>query len=353
VAGDLRSVSQLLGAVVAFGYALGCAAQAAPWIRAGIDADRPVWGLQDGVMVGVWPGAIEGVSEGGPRGLIRVGYPLGEPRAHRLVNFLAVEPDVGDGNWRGLSEIEHSALDNAPGKRFTAEPPPGSEAWDATKPLYPGFIDHPPDATEAERLRVCIRVERFDNGAHPYVVLTLRTDRPDEVMVEVFAEPDSAAMRQCVITATMGNYARLRRAYLAGGKVVAAPDLWPGFTGSDFAPFFTCPLEQLARTPEGDATVPMDCDEETPSDNWPHDPAIWWRWPWEKVAQYWRKPASDLGATLEFAANARAVYYGGWGLTIPGGVAFENTELREPYHAGQAVVLGITRRAPQEVAGAR
>jgi len=319
------------------------------WVRAGRDVDRPVWGLREGIMVGIWPGAIGGDGFGGPRGLIRVGYPLGQPRSHRLVNFIAIEPDVGDGHWRGLSELEMSALDGARGKRFTAEPPPGREEWSADKGWYPGLLDHPEAAPGVERLRVCVRVERFDNGAHPYLVLTLRSDRPDEVMIEAFHEADSQAMRSCVLTATMGNYARLRRAYLAEGKVALAGELWPGHKGDGFAPFRSFPRPQLARMADGSVIVPMECDEGNPSANWPHDPSIWWRWPNEKVTQYWRKPGDSLSDSLEFAANGRAVYWGSRGLTLPGGVAFENTELREPYRAGQAVVFGVTRRAPRDV----
>jgi hypothetical protein len=242
-----------------------------------------------------------------------------------------------------------SALDGVRGKRFTAEAPPGTEEWSADKGWYPGFLDHPQETPDVERLRVCIRVERFDNGAHPYLVLTLRSDRPDEVMVETFHEADSRPMRSCVLTATMGNYARLRRAYLGEGKVAVAGELWPGYQGEGFAPSRSFPLPQLARAADGSVIVPMECDEDDPAANWPHDPGIWWRWPNEKITQYWREPAGSAGDSLEFVANGRAVYWASRGLTVPGGVAFENTELREPYRPGQAVVFGVTRRSAQNL----
>ncbi len=336
----------LLGVLILVVAATHCLA--GPWIRAGLDTERPVWGLRDGLMVGIWPGAIGGGGTGGPRGLIRVGYPLGDPPQHHLVNFLAVEPDVGDGHWRGLSEIEPGA-DGQPGKPFTAEPPPETEAWEATRGPYPGFLDHPPGSPQVERLRVRLGIERFANGAHPYLILTLRTDRPDEVRVEAYHEPDGRAMTMCVITATMGNYTRLRRAYLAGGEVLNSVQLWPGFAGNGFAPFHIAPAERLAHWPDGSVIVPLDCDEDDPAANWPHDPGIWWRWPFRKLTQYWRRPPGEGADKAQFAANARATYYGSPGLTIPGGVAFENTELREPYRPGVAVVLGVTRRSPEEV----
>lgn len=319
-----------------------------PWIRAGIDTEKPIWGLREGIMVGIWPAAIEGDSVGGPRGLIRVGYPLGEPRIHRLVNFIAVEPDMNDGHWRGLSELEPSALDGVPGKRFTAEMPPGSASPVATPGLPPGEIDHPDDNPEAERLRVLIRVEPFDNGAHAYLVLSLRTDRPDELTLETYQEPDSVPIHELVLTATMGNHARLRQAHLGGGGILDARQVWPDYQGDGFAPMCSVPLARLARTSDGGVIVPMACDEAEPARNWPYDAWIHWRWPWEKTTQYWRKPAGTVGEDLLFRANGRVVYWAGQ-LPIPGGIAYENAELGQTFRSGDPFVFGVTRRTPAEL----
>ncbi len=338
----------LVGLLTGAALTLAPSARAeSPWIRAGIDVQKLLWGLRDGVLVGIPPAAIEGDGPGGPRGLIRVGYPLGEPRVHRLVNFIAIEPDVGDGNWRGLSELEHSALDNQRGKRLTAEMPPGSPAEGA---LPPGEIDHPEDNPAAERLRVVIRVERFDNGAHPYVVLTLRSDRPDELQLETFAEEDSVPIRELVLTATMGNHARLREAYLAEGEKLVAGEVWPDYTGPDFTPMCAVALRRLARTRDGGVIVPMAGDEEDPAANWPHAPEFWARWRWERVTQYWRKPAGSVGEDLVFRANGRVVYWAGR-TPIPGGISYENTELAGAFRPGDPFVFGVTRRSPQELLG--
>lgn len=328
---------------------VACAVHAQPgasrWIRAGIDVDRPVWGLANGIMVGLWPGAIDGVGNGGPRGLLRIGYPLGEPRQHRLVNFVAVEPDVADGHWRGLSEIEPSASDGKPGKLFTAGPPEGGDAGET---LYAGLLDHPPDSPDAERLRLRLEVETFANGAAPYLILTLRSDRPDEVMLQPYHRRDSRAIRQCVLTATMGNFARLRRAWLAEGALLESLQLWPQHRGGSFTGFHVVPGSELARTRDGSILVPLETDEAEPVTNWPYDPGNWWRWRYEQVTQYWRVAADEAGDDLCFAANGRATFYG-TGMAIPGGVAFENTEIREAYRAGQAVCFGITGAAPVEL----
>ena len=66
-------------------------------------------------------------------------------------------------------------------------------------------------------LSVFIHVEPFENGARPVVEIRLREDRPHEVAFRVFASPGGVPMRSCILTATMGNYARLRRLYLRNG----------------------------------------------------------------------------------------------------------------------------------------
>lgn len=319
-------MAALLGLVATLGSLDG----ASPWLGAGDDVDRPIWGLRDGIAVALWPAAIEeGGGEGGPRGLLRIGYPLGEPRRHRLVNFIAVEPDVGDGHWRGLSELEHSDLDGVAGKRFTADPTAEVTAC--------------PDDPTAEMMRVRVRIERFANGAHPWLELTFRTDRPDEVQLAAFAEEDSVPMRQCVLTATMGNYARLRQARLADGELLRSSALWPDYADEGFTPFAEAPLGRLPRGADGDVIVEMESDEADPAGGWPYGRESWWRWPWEPLVQYWRKPAGSVREDLTFAANGRVVYWGG-SLPIPGGIAFENTELRQAFAPGDPYCFGIGRR---------
>ena len=68
----------------------------------------------------------------------------------------------------------------------------------------------------------------------------------------------------------------------------------------------------------------------------------------EKVTQYWRKSKGELESDLQAAVNARCIYWGTQ-LTIPGGAAFENFELREPFHDGQRIRFGITQKTPSEL----
>jgi hypothetical protein len=62
---------------------------AVDWVRPGINTNQPVWGVRGGLMWALPPGGIG--SRGGPRGLIRVGYPILTNGAYDLVNFVATE----------------------------------------------------------------------------------------------------------------------------------------------------------------------------------------------------------------------------------------------------------------------
>jgi hypothetical protein len=85
-------------------------------------------------------------------------------------------------------------------------------AGSRTQLLDPGTLFR--TAPGSEQLDVVIGVERFENGAHVRVVVTQRSDTPDEIRLTAYAEPDSPALDYCVLTATMGNKARTRLLWL-------------------------------------------------------------------------------------------------------------------------------------------
>jgi hypothetical protein len=122
------------------------------------------------------------------------------------MNFIAAEPVV-DG-VRCLSELDKSHLDGKPGsKMWTADTvdlrdPPSFTATPAR-----GIIGH--DAYE-QTLTVYLCVEPYHNGAHPIIRITFRADHPHEVSLTTLAAADSRPMQACVLTASMGNFARLR-----------------------------------------------------------------------------------------------------------------------------------------------
>lgn len=314
--------------------------RAAEWVRAGLTTNRPIWGLKGGLQFAIHPGGFRG-RDGGPRGLIRLGYPVLTNGGYDLINFIAVEPVVK--GRKSLSELERSRLDGAAGKRFWAantpsEKPPGS-ATDA------GELSSP--AVGVEQLSVALAIEHFDNGARVRVVASQRSDAPDELQLSVRAEPDTAPLDYCILTATMGNLARARQLWLSN-EAVGSRTLYPDYKGAGFAPHAVFPLERLLARPAGDVLVAITTDEPDPAAVFPFPGTRHWHYGGAKVTQYWRKPKGAFRADLHAVVNARHTYWQS-AQPIPGGIAFENFELRERFYDGQCFVFGITRRTPAQL----
>lgn len=298
------------------------------------DASEPVWDVKDGISVGLWP-------TGGPRGLLRIYAPYLGQRRLRTLNFIAVEPVAG--GKRGYSELEHSDLDDADGKAMWT----GDEMADAPEPRAPWQ----PAAGkrfrigQANALTFYVFVEAFKNGAHPVVQVTLRDDRPYEVSLKVFAAKDSAPMKSCVLTATMGNYQRLRKLWLKD-EIQTPSKVWPDYKDEwKFAPSRDWPLDKMQVT-AGEAIVAATSSEEDPaSAGYAEDVPKGWRFEGKPATQYWRTAAVK---GLVVRVNARRVYWGDKG-AIPGGPAFENFELVAPFSAGQEFVFGATPDPPEKL----
>ena len=311
----------------------------AEWVRAGINTNRPTWGLRGGLLWGLPP--ARGPSPDGPRGLIRLRYPVLPTGDYDLINFIAIEPIVA--GQRGFSELERSELDGVPGKRLWAVDPEAPS--ESVTNLSAGRLTR--SASRAERLTVGLRVERFENGAHVGLTLSQRSDAPDELELTVDTEPDSAPIEYCILTATMGNKARARRLWLKD-ETVSSLELYGDYTESGFTVHRTFSLDQLQRTPAGEILAAITTDEPDSGSVDPFPAAAHWRYRGLPVTQYWTKPPGTSQNDLQVAVNGRYTYWMSRH-SIPGGVAFENFEMRERFHPGQRFVFGITRRMPGEL----
>lgn len=329
------------------------------WIRPENTKQPAVWGLRNGIVFGLWPAAIESDGHefgGGPRGLIRVGYEFMGKIYH--INFVAIEP-VAEGKME-FSEISPSKVDEKWGKLMWAA---GAENPGAFYPsaITRGIISHPdPKHPEVEQLSVYVYMEQFLNGAHPYLKLSIRNDQPEEIGFEIFNHDNSAPMERCALTATMGNYSRLRLLYLKD-KIVDSRQLYKGFDDIDFIEKEGYPAKQLMKDKNGDFIVvaaPSESFEQLAA--WPQDVRYQakssWRYrPFFNVTQYWRKESSNYHPSLHVRVNGRAKYWGGGSnnksnyIDIPGGPSFENFELREKYYPGQKFYFGISRKTSQEI----
>jgi hypothetical protein len=308
------------------------------WVQGEHGGLRPCWGIAGRLLFGIDPGG--GKSDGEPRGLIRLYSPVLPDGKYDLINFIAIEPVV-DGR-RGFSEMEMSRLDRVPGKRMWTAAHAGVPGEFGR--LEPGKITRL--ANGAQQLELTLRIEKFDNGAHLYLVVTQRSDQPDEIELTFHTEPGSKPPQYAVLSATMGNKARTRLLWLANGPT-SAKQLFPDFSGDGFTETQTFGFRRLHQTADGDALVALTTDEANPAGTRVAGMTFWY-YGGEKVTQYWRKSKGDYGKDLQAAVNARYFYWQSQ-LPIPGGPAFENFEVREPFHEGQRIRFGITRKTPVEL----
>ena len=329
------------------------------WILPENERTSPaLWGIRDGIVFSLWPtpvGILQ-TGSGGPRGLIRVGYNFKD--TSYLINFIAIEPVV-NGEME-FSEISPSRVDGKVGKLMWAsenEDPGRFSPYARTR----GTITRPePENPEVEELAVYVFMEKFINGAHPYLRITLRSDRPEEIGLQIFHHDGSAPMERCALTATMGNYGRVRLLYLKD-RVVDSRELYEEFDGMHFIEKEPYPADDLLRDGNGDLIAIVEPNESfSELASWPQEPRWydkkWWRYrPFFKVTQYWRKDGRQFDSSLHVRVNGRAKYYSGASTDpsdyydIPGGVAFENFEMRESYYPGQQFFFGITRKAARDM----
>ncbi|MBQ4278806.1 MAG: hypothetical protein IJC16_02465 [Rikenellaceae bacterium] len=307
------------------------------WLRpAQGEAAQPIWGFVDGIRVGIAP-------LGGPRGLLRIYTPyMGQPDM-RLINFMAIEPIPAGDIHRGLSELEHSKLDDRQGKRFwSSDDSLAVEPLDPTRPAR-GVVS---TIDGEQALTVYIFSEPFDNGAKVYVRLRFYASRPHEFEMATFARNDSKPLRNCILTATMGNWARLRNLYLRKGEMKVSTDLWPDYTDIHFAPHDTTAVDQMIRDRRKRTVYFIAAPNEMDAVNVTYDPKTTsgWFYQGDRGTQYWYKVNPD--PELIGLVNGRYCYWAGQA-PIPGGIAYENFELVEPFKQGATFVFGIAPMAPE------
>ena len=301
------------------------------WVRPVDDGNSvPMWGHQDGIRVGIAPTP-------GPRGLLRIFTPYLGHKESKVFNFIAFEPILEGETNRGYSELEMSKLDNVRGKRFWSSNDSTCTATISNKNPASGVIENI-DGVEA--LTLYIFSETFDNGAKPFVRLRFYEDRIYEIELTTYSCVDSAPLENFILTATMGNFARLRNLYLAE-TVKSSLELWPDYKANHFTLHDVTSIEHMIKDSNGGVYFIAEPDEEDPV-NAKYDKATRnnWKYYGEKATQYWYSPKpSD---NLKGLVNGRYTFWGGEA-PIPGGISFENFEFVTPFKSGEVFIFGITQ----------
>jgi hypothetical protein len=300
------------------------------WIRPAEASADPVWGMNHDIAVGLWPTR-------GPGGLFRISTPYLGQAFPRMVNFIAVEPVVG--GVRGQSELEVGLKSGKRGLEMTT----GNtleEAVLGTSGSAAGTIKH---VDGADVLSFYLATEPFRNGARPVLEVLLSSFRPGEVGFRIHSAEGGAKMDSCVLTATMGNYGRLRRLWLKE-EVVDSRKAWtdPKLDKLGFTKWRSWDRERLLRT-DGKVLVAATSDEADPAAA-EYDPSVpkHWRFEGKPGTHYWRGP--DVPG-VKVRVNARPTYWGGGG-PIPGGLSYENFELEAPFESGQEFWFGVAPAEP-------
>jgi hypothetical protein len=297
----------------------------------------PCWGFKDGIQIGLAP-------LGGPRGLIRLYAPYAGQSQWKVFNFIAFEP-VNHNNVRGFSEMETSRLDGVQGLRFwsgnSADPKefPDPEYPAAGKVYWIG---------ETEKLSVYIFSEPFGNGSEVFVRVTFTVDRPYEIELTVYRPQNAQGVKYFILSATMGNYARIRQLHLKNNRVKTASQIWPAYTGNGFTERHVVDYTDMITDGKGCAWFIASPDEDKPGDayyasgtasNWIYQGNM-------PVTQYWYCPQPQNMLTGQ--VNGRYCYWLS-NSPIPGGIAFENFELVENFQIGAKYYFGLHPDKPNEL----
>ncbi len=305
------------------------------WIQPAKGADAaPLWGFKEGVRIGIYYG---------PRGLISIFTPYMGSKEPYVFNFLAIEPIPSGHYHRGYSELEYSKKDNKPGKSLWSANSPSDSVPAAPYIPASGVIGQ---QDGHQTLSVYIYCEEFDNGAKVYLGIRFRSDRPYEFEVSTFTQQGSAPLDNCIVTATMGNHARLRTLYLSDGQKLST-EIWPDYTEANFTAHDFTPVRSLIGDGRGGRYFIAAPNEKKPwkASMYPGTQAHW-RYKGTKIAtQYWC--VKDPDPELVGCVNGRYCYWASQA-PIPGGISFENFELIEPYREGRSFVFGIAPVAPQK-----
>jgi hypothetical protein len=311
------------------------------WIRPANDGPaQAIWGFENGIRVGLAPML-------GPRGLLRIYAPYLGHKDDKMINFIALEPVVAGQDQRGFSELEKSTLDGVQGKRFWS-----SNDSLITDPLpveFParGVIEGTGGTSgeRAETLTVFIFSEPFDNGAKVYVRLRFFEDRPYEVELTAYARKDSKELDYFILTATMGNFARLRTLCL-NDSTKSSLELWPDYTDDHFTGHDITAIDAMIKDQSGAAYFIAAPDEVKPQNAiYAPDTNNHWKYYGKIATQYWYcpEPTSELTGLV----NGRYTYWASQS-PIPGGISFENFEFKEPFRHGAIYVFGVSPVGPDE-----
>lgn len=290
----------------------------------------PLWGHKNGIRLGIAPTP-------GPRGLIRIFCPYLGLAHNEVMNFIALEPVPYGAIDRGYSELEKSSLDKGKnGKRF----------WSANDSLSINPQDERFPARGViskiggeEVLTFFVFSEEFDNGAKVYVKIRLFESRPYEFEISAYTYNESVDLESFVLTATMGNKARLRNLILRD-TTINSLELWSTYKDIHFTARTPISANDMIVNEKGQTYFIATPDEKdySKAEYYPGTRSHW-RYYGKHAIQYWIKEQAT--ESLTGIVTGRYTYWASKD-PIPGGISIENFELNEPFIEGHKYIFGIS-----------
>ncbi|MEL6556705.1 MAG: hypothetical protein AAFQ94_00885 [Bacteroidota bacterium] len=305
------------------------------WVRPEKSTDPFIWGHKKGIRIGLPPMP-------GPRGLIRIYAPYLGQKEDKMINFIAIEPIVKGEDQRGFSELEKSEIDGKKGKILVSSHTADRMDFDEELSFTTDVIEN---HGNTEILTFFIHCEPFTNGASVYLQVRFYSDKPYEVELASFVQNDSEALDHLVLTATMGNYARLRNLYLSD-TTLSSLAIWPEYKDSHFTDHYVVSNDRMIETSDGQIYFVASTDEQNPGNTtYSNGTNSHWRYYGEKATQYWRVKGGN--ESFQGLVNGRYTYWASES-PIPGGISYENFELKRPFENGQVTVFGVQAVTPEK-----
>lgn len=258
------------------------------------------------------------------------------------MNFIALEPIVKGSEHRSFSELEQSELDHVQGKRFwsandTLNNQPKQENDCAT-----GIVEM---VNGVETLTLYVFSEPFESGAKVYVRIRFYENKSYEIELTSYAMEDSVPLDNFVLTATMGNFARLRNLYVKD-NIKSALNIWLDHQGTNFTEHDYTQSSQMLTDKSGSVYFVAAPNEDNPIDaTYAKDTEDHWKYKGTKAIQYWKK--MNPTDSLKGLVNGRFTYWAS-ASAIPGGVAIENFEFKEHFKNGAVYGYGISPLLPND-----
>ena len=107
--------------------------------------------------------------------------------------------------------------------------------------------------------------ETFDNGANVYVRTKFTEGKPYEFELTTYTAEDSDELNRFILTATMGNKARLRTLHSQMVKRKEAGQLWPSYKDSNFTEHNHTPVAEMIKDKNGGVWFIASPDEKDPT----------------------------------------------------------------------------------------